>query len=334
MKISKTNTLFVMQNKNTNIIKFLSLIFLFLFASYYFYFFENNKIHSVSSIPTQLWQPGKLLVAFIDVGQGDAAIIITPNKKTIVLDAGASNDNNKKSNGQKIIDYLKQYDISSIDQLIISHPHADHIGGMIPLLKKLAVKSLIDTGFKTTNSQYMQILKFVKEKNIGYTIPEKNEILTFDDNVTAKVLNVAHIVPENILYANNSSIVLKMQFFNISFLLTGDMENGVEKIILWDSPDLKSDVLKIAHHGSRSSTSEEFLHEVMPKYAVIMCGKNNHFGHPHQPTLDKLKKISTNLYRSDINGTIEFLTDGHELQVTLQKESDPEKQYKYFKFEK
>ncbi|HPN31663.1 MAG TPA: MBL fold metallo-hydrolase [bacterium] len=334
MNIEKTGNLFHIQEKN---IKFANSIIAFLIAliiGCFFYFNQTKNVRNIASLPSQLWQPGMLLTSFIDVGQGDGIVIITPNKKVIVIDAGPTNDGARRSNGQKIIDYLKQYDITEIDYLILTHPHADHLGGMPAILKKLKVKTFIDTGFKSTNKQYLWILNAVKEKNIEYCIPEKNEEFQFDENVFAKVLNVAHSVPEKILHANNSSLVLKLEFIKIAFLLTGDMESDVEKIVLFENQKLKADVLKLGHHGSRSSSSDEFLTAVAPKYAVAMCGKNNHFKHPHQPTLDKIKKIGAQLFRTDINGNIEFLSDGEAVKITLQNESDTENQYRYFRFGK
>ena len=244
---------------------------------------------------------GNLKIYFIDVGQADS-ILITNNNHNMLIDAGNNED------GEKLVNYFKSLNITSFDYVVGTHPHEDHIGGMDDIIRNFDIKNYYMPKKLSTSKTFEDVLDSLIEKNMKYTVPKTGDVLTLDD---AK-LNVIYVGNEN-NDANDSSIVLKLEFENNSALFTGDATSKVEKKIL--NEDIKSDILKVGHHGSSYSTLNDFLDKVNPKYAVIEVGKNNIYNHPTNETLDKLSKRNIKLYRTDINGTIIFTLNGNAYDI-------------------
>lgn len=244
---------------------------------------------------------GNLKIYFIDVGQADS-ILITNNNHNMLIDAGNNGD------GKKLVNYFKSLNINSFDYVVATHPHEDHIGGMDDIIRNFDIKNYYMPEKLSTSKTFEDVLDALTEKNMQYTVPKKDEILTLDD---AK-LNVIYVGDEA-NDANDSSIVLKLTYGNNSALFTGDASKRVEKKIL--DYDIKSDILKVGHHGSSYSTLNEFLNKVNPKYAVIEVGINNIYNHPTNSTLEKLNKNGIKIYRTDINGTIIFTLNGNTYSV-------------------
>lgn len=267
----------------------------------------------------------KLRIIFFDVGQGDSALIITPSGRTILVDGGE---------GEAVLSKLGAtlpFYRQKIDMMILTHPHADHLEGLIPVLKKYQVEQIFYSGAAHTTNAFWEWLNLIKEKNINLKIIKQQEELFVESGVKLDFLYprsdltaFAGAQPQSDLVEeskfqkdnelNNTSIVFKLTYGQIGFLFTGDAETPVEKELLraaGDSPSLlQSDVLKVAHHGSRSSTSEEFLRAVQPKMAVISAGRGNDFGHPHLRTLRRLERRGAAIYRTDELGDIELESDG------------------------
>ncbi len=288
----------------------------------------------ISSILREEWAPGLLLVAFLDVGQGDAIVIITPSKKVIVIDTGEYDGRSKKKSSDIISNFLKMYDIKKIDCMVLTHSHSDHIGGAYNLLKNFEVGEVWDTGHKSTSALYLKILNLIKEKKIKYIIPNVNDKIAVDTAVNIRVLHCLKTTSVKYLNTNNTSIVLKLEYNNFSTLFTGDIEAPIEKnLVDSDSVSLKAVVLKAPHHGSSTSNSIDFLKAVAPQFTVISVGQNNRYNHPSQTVLNRYKEFSDmKLFRTDQQGTIEMLTDGKELKVKLQVPVDFEKLYKFFRY--
>lgn len=252
--------------------------------------------------------PGEeLKVHFLDVGQGDSIFIELPTNETILIDASI------KDASDKIINYLKEEKVSKIDYVFATHPHSDHIGGMSAVIKAFDIGQIYMPKAVTTTKTYENILLTIKDKNLKIkTAKAGNTIIDTDD------LKLVVLAPNQDSYEslNNYSIVLKLTYKEKSFLFTGDAETLSEKEI---TGDVEADVLKVGHHGSRTSTSQAFLNKVNPSYAVISVGLNNDYKHPHQEVLDRLEKKNIKIYRTDQNGDIIFTTDGYNIDVKVEK---------------
>lgn len=233
-----------------------------------------------------------LKIYFIDVGQGDSSLIITPNNKKILIDGGGSETNTSTYDvgEDTLVPYLLDRKISKLDFIMISHFDADHCGGIIAVLNSIKVKNIIISKQIEENNNFKTIINIAKNKKVNIIVVKKGDVINVDNNVEIKIL-----YPENKLYfddLNNNSIVAKLIYYKFSILFTGDIEKIAEnKIIQTDRANLKSTVLKVAHHGSKTSSVEEFLLYVKPKMALIGVGKNNKFGHPNIDVIDRLERL-------------------------------------------
>ncbi|OOM14428.1 hydroxyacylglutathione hydrolase [Clostridium saccharobutylicum] len=238
-----------------------------------------------------------MMVHYIDVGQGDSELIQIGDKN-ILIDAGTSD--------KKTLDYLKKINITKLDYVIATHPHEDHIGSMDDVINYCTIGTFYAPKVTTTTKTYENMIDALKKKNLKITVPKVGEQINID-NAT-----LTFLAPNSTKYddLNNYSIVVKVKYGNNSFLFTGDAEALSEGEILQKQLDIQADVLKVGHHGSSSSTSQDFLNKVNPKYAVISCAKGNDYGHPHKETLDKLKDKNIGIFRTDLSGTIIATSDG------------------------
>ncbi len=259
----------------------------------------------------------KLYVYFLDVGQGDGAFIRTPNGKSILIDAGQSALGYDEFDAglEIVIPFLTKKNITKIDYVVASHAHADHIGGLISVMKKFPVGIVYDSGFSYSSPVYEKFLQIIKLKKISYKIAGQGDILNWDPDLTIKVLSPR----SNRLFEdpNNNSIVLKITYKNVSFLFTGDIESIAEDEILnnYKKNEISSTILKVPHHGSRSSSTEGFIDAVNPEVAVISCGRYNRFRHPHPAIVKLYGEFGIELHRTDKEGTIFISTDGETYTV-------------------
>ena len=248
-----------------------------------------------------------LKVHFLDVGQGDSIFIELPTNETILIDASIKDASNK------IINSLRDENVSKIDYVFATHPHSDHIGGMTAVIKAFDIGQIYMPKAVTTTKTYENLLLTIKDKNLKIKAAKAgNTIIDTDD------LKLVVLAPNQDSYEslNNYSIVLKLTYKEKSFLFMGDAETLSEKEI---TGDVQADVLKVGHHGSRTSTSQAFLNKVNPSYAVISVGLNNDYKHPHQEVIDHLEKKNIKIYRTDQNGDIIFTTDGYNIDVKVEK---------------
>lgn len=247
-------------------------------------------------------------VHFIDVGQGDCSFIQLADGRTILIDGG------NKADAEKIINYLKNLDIISIDYLIATHPHEDHIGSLPTIIREFKIGSIYMPKVTATTNIFKDLLLSIKEK--GYKINTAMAEVRIIDTEDTKLTLLA---PASSEYGelNNYSVVTKLSYKNTAFLLTGDAEDISENEILKANLDLKADVLKVGHHGGRTSTTKGFLAMVKPKYAVISVGKDNDYGHPHRETMERLNVQKVNVFRTDEQGSIVASSNGN--TVTINK---------------
>ncbi len=240
-----------------------------------------------------------LSVIFIDVDQGDSTLIRTPEGTTLLVDGGEyeAYENN-------LLPYFEKLGISKIDYVLASHYHSDHMGGLVPLIKDGLADNLLIPNHTPENSQKSQLVKAAKKTGTTVTeLSRGDKIDLNDENLSIEVLHPAEGGFEN--DENSSSVVLKITYFKTTLLLTGDIEEPAE-IELAKKYDLECDILKVAHHGSSTSTCPKFLQEADPTHAVIQCGKSNRYGHPHYETLDALENDDIQIWRTDTDGNIAF----------------------------
>ncbi|MFR5756667.1 MAG: ComEC/Rec2 family competence protein [Lachnospiraceae bacterium] len=248
-------------------------------------------------------------VSFIDVGQADSVLIRNGNYN-MLIDAGNNED------GEKLVNYFKSLGIEEFTYVFATHPHEDHIGGMDDIINNFKIDNYYMSNKLSTTKTFMDVLDALDGCNLKYTVPNKGDTLKLGD------ANIKVIYPgDDKSNINDSSIVLKITYGKNSFLLTGDATSNVERKIY--NEDIKSDVLKVAHHGSSYSSTDVFLDRVKPYYAVISVGKNNIYNHPSNKTLEKLNKRNIKVYRTDLDGTITFTSDGENLSVqTLETDTN------------
>ncbi|NFI54976.1 MBL fold metallo-hydrolase [Clostridium botulinum] len=239
-------------------------------------------------------------IHYIDVGQGDSELIQIGDKN-VLIDAGC-NDN-------KALNYLKSMGINKLDYVIATHPHEDHIGGMTTIINNFNIGEFYAPKVAHTTRTFENMVKALQSKGLKITVPKVGDTLTIGNGA------IQFLAPNSDMYENlnNYSIVMRLKYGNKAFIFTGDAESLSEGEILAKQLDIQSDVLKLGHHGSYSSTSNEFLNKVNPKYAIASCGKNNDYGHPHKQTTDKLNKKGIEIFRTDTNGTIISTCDGNNI---------------------
>jgi len=255
-----------------------------------------------------------LQVTFINVGQGDSSLIQLPDNQTILIDGG------DKDASVKVEKVLKDKKINKIDIMIITHPHLDHYGGLLNIAKKFKIYQVLDSGAKTNAITYLELLKILNSKKVKFKIARKGDIFNFDNNISLEIISPKEpLLKGTRSDINNSSIVAKLKYNKIAFLFTGDIENEIEEQILKDNINIKSNILKVAHHGSRHSSSETFLNKVAPEIAIISCGSNNSYKHPHKQLINRLKKFNIKYYRTDLNGDVIVNTDGNNYNIFSKK---------------
>lgn len=238
-------------------------------------------------------------VKFINVGQADSCVIVTPNEDVILIDTGES------KNASEVIRGLQEYSFEDIDLMVLTHPHADHIGGAQTILNTFETKEVLMCSYVTTTKTFEGVLDTLAEQEIKTT--QATLGMTYDiDGVHIEVVGVDSVPNDN----NSSSVVLKVTYGTVDLIFTGDLEEKGEKVVLNNGFDLDAEVLKVGHHGSDTSTSDEFLTAVNPKIAIISVGEDNSYGHPADITLTKLKDSNIQYYRTDEYGDIILQIDG------------------------
>lgn len=255
-----------------------------------------------------------LEIDFYDVGQGDAIFIETPDKKQVLVDGGPDLSILEKLG--KGMPFWDRY----IDLIILTHPEYDHIGGLIEVIKRYKVGGILTTGVIRDTAEYKEWAKIINEEEIPVIVAQAGKIIDLGSNIKLFIIYpFENLSGQKIKKANNSSIVTQLTYKNFELLLTGDIEKKVEKELTNNLPigGLESEVLKIAHHGSKTSSIDEFIKVVNPLVAVIQAGKDNSYGHPHQSVLDRLRNITTFVTGRD--GDIEILTNGNSFKINTTK---------------
>ncbi|MCJ7657273.1 MAG: DNA internalization-related competence protein ComEC/Rec2, partial [Candidatus Atribacteria bacterium] len=263
-----------------------------------------------------------LKVNFINVGEGDCILIEAPNKINILIDGGGTPQSDFDVGSKIVVPYLRRKGINEIDLLILTHPHLDHLEGLLPVLREFKVDMVLDSGLPYDSSEYQEFISLILKKGILYYKAKAGDNFIFSNNLEIFLLNPLYdsdFYEESDL--NNASIVVKLFYKNADFLFTGDIEETAEnKLLVWQNI-LQSDILKVGHHGSVTSTNLEFLDKVNPNIAVISVGQNN-FGHPSQKIIDRLEDKNIQIYRTDEDGTIIIGTSGQEYWIRTLRENN------------
>lgn len=257
------------------------------------------------SDPLPIPEDGEVIYHFIDVGQGDAILITTPDGNMLI-------DTSVQSARDELDKYLAAAGVTDIKYLVLTHPDADHIGNADHIILNYNVENVVLTDHVSTSKTYERMLDAIEEKNVNTIIPNSGDVITL-----GALTNTVIAPNDDYGDPNEMSIVIKSVYGNTSVMLTGDAEVESEEDIVkkWSTTTLKSDILKVGHHGSTTSTTDAFLAAVDPEFAVISCGEGNTYGHPHDEIVEKLTKKGIRIYRTDTDGSIIFKTDGQ--QFTL-----------------
>lgn len=267
----------------------------------------------------------ELRVAVLDVGQGDAILIVSPTGKVALVDAGVP------GSGKKILDAMKRHSVAQIDLLIATHAHADHIGGADEVIKATTVRAVLDSKVPNTTKNYQDFLTAIADQGVEYMAAEPDQ--TFDLGGGAVIRVLAPVPPfftkEQLRAGGNepnaNSIVARLDYGSgFSMLLTGDAEAQTEERLLRKSANVRAKILKVGHHGSKYASSEEFLDEGEFEAAIISASVNNRYGHPSQDVLDRLRTRNIKLYRTDLQGEITITTrgEGYEIKTARQAEEE------------
>ncbi len=276
----------------------------------------------IISLPHLL--PHKLQVVFIDVGQGDCEFIKTYSGETVLIDGGGFNavlNPGRSSIGDTTtIPFLLDYGVSSLDIVVATHGHDDHIQGLEAVLERFPVKNLVIPDIDR-KKEFEKIIKIAENKNIKVVFCQQGDIIKLDDKTNLTVLFPKKNFKIDQSPLNNGSLVLKLQYKKTTVIFTGDIEDEAEHLLLSEGTDLKADVLKVAHHGSSYSSTDEFLSAVNPDAAVISVGKNN-FGHPSMDTIGRLTSRGTQVFRTDQCGALILTSDGDEIKISKTVESE------------
>ena len=248
---------------------------------------------------------GELQVYYIDVGQADSILIIN-KEDAMLIDAGNNED------GEDVVNFIKDKGITKLDYVVGTHPHEDHIGGLDDVINSnIEIENVLMPKIETTTKTFEDVVNAISNKGLTVKAPNKGDTFTLGDS-NLEVMTDSILDEDNL---NLSSITLRLQYGNNSFLFMGDSEEENEKTITWP----KTDVLKVGHHGSDTSSSEEFLNEVKPSISIIMAGKDNSYGLPKEEIVERLENVGSKVYRTDENGTIEVTSDGNNINVTTKK---------------
>ncbi len=262
-------------------------------------------------------QKASLRVTFLDVGKGDAIVIETPSGKVMVVDTGGKLANGADHGSRTIAPYLRRHGRERLSVLLLTHPHPDHISGAATLLTEFPVGALLDNDVDAGLPEVRRYRQVAQERGVPWHRVARGTVITLGDGVALRVLAPPRTTAAG--RVNNSSIVLRLEYGQTAFLLTGDAEAESETEMLSTGQNVACNVLKVGHHGSRASTSAELLAAAHPRIAVISVNAGNGQGYPHPDLLERLRGAGAKVYRTDQHGSITCLSDGAQVRVETER---------------
>ena len=264
----------------------------------------------VWAAPARARAPGRLTVDFISVGQGDAALITSPAGKTVLIDGGPHESEDE------LLTFLRRRHVGPIDLVLLTHRHADHLGGLAAVVRAIGVRTFMDAPFPHPSPAYTALLGTLQAAHVLVRNAERGRTIDLGGGATLTLLGPPE--PEitgSRSDVNANSVVTRLDFDRVGVLFTGDAEAKTEDWLLRAGAPLRAQVLKVAHHGSRYSSTARFLRAVRPSVAVISVGERNDYGHPAERTIEALERLPARVYRTDRDGTITVESDGARIDV-------------------
>jgi len=266
---------------------------------------------TTSGSPRESPTPGpfksNMAVSFIDVGQGDSELIQSPSGMTMLIDAGPNEA------APRLVNFLHDHGVSTLNVVVATHPHEDHIGGMAAVLNTFTVKQFIDSGYPHNTSTYENMLNLIDQKNIPFQTVKSGDTIALDPGISVQVLNPQGMFSSDI---NQNSMVLKMTYGKVSYLFSSDVGGEAENLYARSVGHI--DIFKVPHHGSSTSSGSFLLTQLTPLVSVIEVGAGNPYGYPAPATLQRLQQSGL-VYRTDLNGTITVTSDGNTYTVSTEK---------------
>lgn len=255
-----------------------------------------------------------LLFAVMEVGQGECVVVITPEGRSMVIDGGRS----RQRMEERVVPFLREHGVERVDYVVTTNPDQDHVAGLERLLELMPVGTWVDPAVPNDNQAYFRSLQLVDEKGITPLLARRGVMLDLGPSVSVEILwPVDPLMGGSEPSRNNNSVVLKITHGEVAFIVPGDIEAPAERrlVELDEEDELQADVLVLAHHGSKTSSTAEFLDAVSPHVALIPVGLGNQYGHPHDEVLQRLRFRDIAIYRTDLDGTIEIISDGATYEI-------------------
>ncbi len=281
---------------------------------------KEESSEETSEIETETSESTKnIIIRYIDVGNADCNLIQFPNGENMLIDGGNVPD------GNDVCTYLSSIGVERLDYIVGTHPHEDHIGGLVDVINNFDIGTVymprIPDKYVPTTKVYQNLLTAIANKNLTVISPNPRDSIFAGDAEVVFMNDISDIDSSNI---NEYSIVLKVEYGNNRFIFTGDAEAVNEKTILnqFSKNELKCDILKIGHHGSSTSNTKNWLKTLSPKYAYIPCGADNKYGHPHDETVKALNSLNVEYYRADQNGTMIVTSNGNDISIETKMTGD------------
>jgi len=296
------------KNKKSNILAIIIVILAVVYNLYTSPDTEDTNTPAPTPTPQVVTSGNDLIIHYIDVGQADSALI-TLNDKAMLIDAGDSEDD------KLVVNYLKTQGITKLDYVVATHPHEDHIGGMDSVIRNFKIDTFLMPNVVHDSPQFDDMITALEDKSLQFTSPKVGDTYILGE---AK-FTILSCKTEDVEDLNASTIVLRLEYGTQSYIFCGDAIKENEYSMMDSGLTLKSTILKVAHHGSTTSSLEKFILAVDPDIAIISCGEGNSYGHPHEKIVKRLDRLGIKMYRTDLNGTIIVASDGVTSTVTTQK---------------